>query len=727
MERIHRILAVLILVAMLSPIAMTETVFAAPSEPPATGRDLHPREVAAVAMIEGAEHTVKTVNPEDLPKTKEAESSRAEVTVTAPSNTAATIEIKGSWWFVNDEGGWSPGRYMHVYLMDDDTFGDETVADQWTNSNGQFDFIVDNDDGFLQGGRDPYLHFDAEGEWDWKTTNSGGDMYHWSSGVLGEDVPDGWVYDIGSISPASDNNALMAGDAVYAEMQWVFDRVGWDRSKVTVRWPREDWPHSHGDYIDLPAAGWDHASVQHEDGHCIMWTLMGNSWPNGWTGGDHWIGMEDTVQNAWTEGWAEFMEAAVDNDPNNLQGNWQNVETNTWFNWVDTGDMDGANIEGEVASILWDINDPVNIVGDDDHLYWGYDEIFTVLRYGDAGVDDNPNSILEFWDDWLSRWPTISTSVGPLCDIYYNYGIDKDWYAPWGTIVINSGATYTTSRTVTLTLSADDWGVGVQYMRFSEDLGVTWGSWYYYATTFSYYITKAGDGFKWIDVQFADYWWTSGAGTIYDGITLDTANPTGSIVVGSGNPTYTTSTSVTLYLTYSDATSGVYQVRYSNDGVWDTETWEAPSATKAWTLTAGDGLKTVYYQVKDNAGQLSPTYSDTITLSTPVIKPSFTIWTDKTVYHIGETMKVYVRVKNPGNATKVRAIIKLQLWNGNYYGPLLDMTTTLPAAFDSGNVLWQQFTLPQVPYGNYTWVAELRDPITGTIISQDFWYWSITP
>jgi RNA polymerase subunit RPABC4/transcription elongation factor Spt4 len=68
---------------------------------------------------------------------------------------------------------------------------------------------------------------------------------------------------------------------------------------------------------------------------------------------------------------------------------------------------------------------------------------------------------------------------------------------------------------------------------------------------------------------------------------------------------HTSSTSVTLSLTYSDNTSGVSEVRYSNDGVWDSEAWEPPSDEKTWALTSGDGPKTVYFQVKDNAGLTS--------------------------------------------------------------------------------------------------------------------------
>ncbi len=133
-----------------------------------------------------------------------------------------------------------------------------------------------------------------------------------------------------------------------------------------------------------------------------------------------------------------------------------------------------------------------------------------------------------------------------------------------------------------------------------------------------------------------EYWSTDKDGNvevhvILAGIKLDRTPPTGSIAINN-NVTYTTSTSVTLSLTTADATSGVYQVRYSNDGVWDTEPGEIPSPTKMWTLTSGDGTKTVYYQIEDNAGLLSSTYSDTIILNTTQLgthrdgKPAFPLW-----------------------------------------------------------------------------------------------------
>jgi hypothetical protein len=643
--------------------------------------------------------SVKAVSIEYASTASNPESSRATENPQAPQALGPhDFEVKGQFWYLNEDGGWSAGRYMLARVRDADDAG--FSISQWTTADGHFDFIITNPYPLH---RSPILDFIAEGEWDWKTVNDAGAQYWWSTGVLAYDVYDGWVYENNGIGAGSSNEALQAGDAVYAEAQWVFDRTGWMRSKVTIKWPSGDWPQTNGNTIFLPSkstAGWNHVSVQHEEGHCVMYALYGH-WPPGTGPSPHYIVSESSYGFAMCEGWAEFMQAAVDNNPNNCADVGQNIETNDWYNYYDSTDMDGAIVEGSVASIFWDINDPVDIAGDNDHMGWGFDEIFTVMQ------NDQPDTILEFWNDWKARWPTNSTSMGPLCSIYYHYGIDKDWYNPWGiSISINSGATYTTSRTVTLTLSADDWGVGVKYMRFSENLGATWSGWYTYSTTFPYTMS-AGDGYRWIDVQFADFWWISSA--IYDGITLDTTKPTGSISINSGdsyatsrtvtltlsasdatsgvyqmrfsenmgtwgswvayattysytltstgdgsksvdvqfkdhaglistewgiwdsitldttNPTgsisinsgaaYTTTASVTLYLTYSDATSGVYQVRYGNGGgYWGA--WEAPAATKAWTLISGDGSKSVWYQVKDYAGNICDQVGDYITLDT---------------------------------------------------------------------------------------------------------------
>ena len=562
--------------------------------------------------------SLRSVNLDYISTVPISKSSRTSDNPQSPESTSGTIEVRGRFTYLNEDGGYSSARNMLVRVRDNNDAGFSVT--QWTNGSGYFDFTVQNSDS----GRSPILDLIAEGTWDWKGTDGIGYQYWWSTGVLANNVADGWIWTNYGLSPGNNNDVLQAGDAVFAEAQMIFDWTGWQRSKVTIRWPTETWPHSHGDYIDLPAkttAGWDHTVVHHEEGHCVMWALYG-SWPTGTGPSPHYIWNESSNGFAFVEGWAEFMECAVDNTPNNCvgycNGHGGNLETNDWFNCITTGNMDGAIIEGSAASILWDIYDPTNIAGDNDHLALGFDEIFTVMRY------DKPQNMYDFWNDWAVRWPDNSTSKGPLCSIYYRYGIDEDWFNPWGSVTINGGDTYTRSRTVTLTLNGQDWGAGVKYMRFSEDYGATWGGWNTYAPTFTYTITSPNDGWKYIDVQYADYWWLSQGGTIYDGIALDTTPPTGTIRVANGSA-YTTTRTVTLNLTATDNYSGVHLMRFSeNAGTWGS--WVPFTTTYPYTLTSpNDGTKIVDVQFQDNAGNNSTMWAiwDYIILDTT--KPTGTV------------------------------------------------------------------------------------------------------
>ncbi len=203
------------------------------------------------------------------------------------------------------------------------------------------------------------------------------------------------------------------------------------------------------------------------------------------------------------------------------------------------------------------------------------------------------------------------------CEINDNAGnialtsttIILDTTPPTGAISINNGATYTATSSVMLSLSYND-ANGVSGVHYSND-GVNWGSWESAAQTKAWTLTL-GDGTKVVYYQVKD---NAGlVSTIYSAsIILDTVPPQGSIQINNG-AIYTTSGSVTLKLTATDETSGVYQVRYSNDGIsWSG--WESFSPSRAWVLSAGDGTKTVYYQIKDNVG-LPSIYSAIITLDT---------------------------------------------------------------------------------------------------------------
>jgi N-acetylneuraminic acid mutarotase len=83
----------------------------------------------------------------------------------------------------------------------------------------------------------------------------------------------------------------------------------------------------------------------------------------------------------------------------------------------------------------------------------------------------------------------------------------------------------------------------------------------------------------------------------------------------NGTALVTTSTAVTLALMAADAGgSGVSQMSFSNDGGVTWSGWEAFAATKAWTLTSGDGPKTVHARARDVAGNVSNAVGDSIVL-----------------------------------------------------------------------------------------------------------------
>jgi YD repeat-containing protein len=184
-----------------------------------------------------------------------------------------------------------------------------------------------------------------------------------------------------------------------------------------------------------------------------------------------------------------------------------------------------------------------------------------------------------------------------------------DTTPPTGTVTINAGVTYTNTTNVTLALTCNDTNSCSQ-MKFSNN-NVTYSTPEAYAPTKAWTLTS-GDGKKGVHAKFKD---TPGNWSVvyYDTIILDTTAPTGTVTINSG-ATYTSTRSITLTLTCSD-TNGCSQMQFSNDNV-TYSTPEVYATSKAWTLTSGDGAKTVYVKFKDRPGIWSSAYNDTIFLDT---------------------------------------------------------------------------------------------------------------
>ncbi len=149
----------------------------------------------------------------------------------------------------------------------------------------------------------------------------------------------------------------------------------------------------------------------------------------------------------------------------------------------------------------------------------------------------------------------------------------------------------------------------------------------------------------------------------------DKTPPQGSIRINNNNP-YTNSATAILTLSATDTGSGLSQMKFSNDN----KNWSNPESyktAKTWTLTSKDGKKTVYVKFKDNAGNWSVAYSDSIILDTTL-----------------PTGKILINK----NAAKTNSII----------------VTLNIAAVDTGSGLWQM----QFSNDNATWSIPERYAVT---------------
>jgi hypothetical protein len=103
------------------------------------------------------------------------------------------------------------------------------------------------------------------------------------------------------------------------------------------------------------------------------------------------------------------------------------------------------------------------------------------------------------------------------------------------------------------------------------------------------------------------------AGNIEDVRTQTYTISTDSIIINYGAES-TNSRDVTLALA-CHIPGGCSKMKFSNNGT-TYSTAEAYASTKAWTLSTGNGVKTVYVKFRDTGGNWSAAYSDTILLDT---------------------------------------------------------------------------------------------------------------
>ncbi|MCH2575112.1 DUF2927 domain-containing protein [Candidatus Poribacteria bacterium] len=206
---------------------------------------------------------------------------------------------------------------------------------------------------------------------------------------------------------------------------FLLDQVDTRRTKsIPVIWPEsadgsyyyttQFFGRISSESIHIAAGGdqWRKNVMYHEYGHALMSAVYNydfNDIPRGESREFHRLEMVTDPEFALSEGWAEFLEAAVDDRALNvtgfLNGRDPNLENNRWWSGAHDGsgsNSNGALVEGAVASILWDIFDTANSIDltpnlDDDQIENRFDLLWSILR------DQRPKTIVEIAQVWREK------------------------------------------------------------------------------------------------------------------------------------------------------------------------------------------------------------------------------------------------------------------------------------------------------------------------------------
>jgi alpha-tubulin suppressor-like RCC1 family protein len=192
---------------------------------------------------------------------------------------------------------------------------------------------------------------------------------------------------------------------------------------------------------------------------------------------------------------------------------------------------------------------------------------------------------------------------------------------------INSTDPYTNSLSVTVTLAnKDSNGVTGYYLSESSSTPpISASGWKVVTSTTSFstsisYTFGSGEGTKTVYA-----WFRNSVGTVSqrydDSIIYETVAPTGSVSINSGSSS-TSIHLVTIALTSSDAYGVIgYYLSENNSTPSTSSSWVSVTSSTSYsssvefTLTTGNASKTVYAWFKDEAGNVSSQFNDSITLA----------------------------------------------------------------------------------------------------------------
>lgn len=355
-------------------------------------------------------------------------------------------KVYGYAWYTESSGKVGFIRRAKVELWEI-SYVETRLAISETDGNGYYEFNIN-----MIGSRDIYVRIYCESYIIYVTDGVYGNTY-WGR-TPARTISEGTTTYMGIYYAPSEEVWWQAMDYVTDEFFWLESKANWVRSQVEIKYPKGSKPVSYGDVIELPEKQtypWDRTTVLHEYAHCVMYALYGYFLQGSCSDqcqcpqDSHYFNSVSDSGFAFTEGFAEFMQCAVDDKPSNAYlSNLGDVDGDGYTNYFVTTIEDNAytvvisgkthrckwyhgrcpykppcggcpsfnnngnTVEGVVAGIFWDIFDSAN----DDQVSMGFYPIWYVLS------TYKPESMIEFID----RWPYACVDQ-QLCDVCLSHGI----------------------------------------------------------------------------------------------------------------------------------------------------------------------------------------------------------------------------------------------------------------------------------------------------------------
>ncbi len=372
-----------------------------------------------------------------------------------PTPTPVPITFSGDVTYL-DGGVYYPVPYVEVFLIDNATGG--TLRTGWADPNGHYVFPSVS----LQPGSQVHVHGKASNDHLTIGTDPFGSVYSKdgrTQGVIADPQQ--------TVHLKIENDPGTPEDETGAWMIMRTIETYWDPgcTDVTVYWPSLiNQPYAYGCSMWLRGGDeqdqHDPDVILHEYAHTKMWGDFGY-WPCGIPIPGlspcyrvHAWGDATDVRFAWSEGWPDFYQGMVQNDQIYRDSSTEpprygfsiDMETNPHA-WAL-----GANVEGSVAGLLWDLFDPVDAGENDDikltanEIRNGYGDLIATGAYNEGAHTDNIYE--EFWQNLRNRGITCAQ----LWNTFNRFNIQTGCApTPTATPTMSPTATPTVTRTWTPT------------------------------------------------------------------------------------------------------------------------------------------------------------------------------------------------------------------------------------------------------------------------------------